>query len=496
MFNVHVRINDAATGQPTPVRLRISGSDGRVYAPLCHVAEFATGRNEDVGGHVMLGRDRWYYIDGACEVPLPGGVPLVVEVGKGPEYRPLRHETTLGVGQMALRLTIKRWIELRAEGWYSGDTRCHFLSPHAALLEAQAEDLAVTQLLATETNIAGRDGRPHTSMPNIVAFSGQQPCLEQPGHVVAVNTLNSHPVLGSLALLHCHRAVFPLSFGGADATDDWSLADWCDQCHRKKGLVVWADAFQGDAPIAPEALADLVLGRIDAVEAKPGQANVREWYRAWSAGICFPLVGASSKDCNRVALGTMRTFARLNPGEAFGLPEWIEAVRAGRTVATSGPLLRFSVDGRDPGAVIDHPGGQQVISIKARLESAAPIAFPLEIVRSGEVLVRIRATPDDNGVHVATVEFDQPISEPSWLAARCAGPATDSAFAHSSPVFVRVGGKMPSDAAVARQYADSLARTVDWVDTVGRFDVPRRKEQLRALLEQARQELLTRAAGG
>src|SRR5262245_21446 len=197
MFNVHVRVNDAATGQPTPVRLRISDADGRVYPPLGHVAEFATGRNEDVGGHVMLDGKRWYYIDGACEVPLPGGVPLVIEATKGPEYTPIRQETSLGVGQMALRLTIQGPTE--PDEWFAGDTRCHFLSPHAAQIEAAAENLAVVHLLATETAIAGHDGNPYKCVPNLVAFSGQRPCLESPGHIVAVNTLNRHPVLGDLA---------------------------------------------------------------------------------------------------------------------------------------------------------------------------------------------------------------------------------------------------------------------------------------------------------
>src|SRR6185503_8112966 len=104
MFNVHVRVNDAATGRPTPVRLRISDATGREYPPLGRVAEFATGRNEDVGGHVLLDGQRWHYIDGACEVPLPSGVPLTVEATKGPECNPLRQTLTLGMGQMALRL--------------------------------------------------------------------------------------------------------------------------------------------------------------------------------------------------------------------------------------------------------------------------------------------------------------------------------------------------------------------------------------------------------
>jgi hypothetical protein len=499
MFNVHVRVNDAATGQPTPVRLRISDATGREYPPLGRVAEFATGRNEDVGGHVMLDGQRWYYTDGACEVALPGGVPLVIEATKGPEYKPVRKEITLGVGQMALRLTIERWINLRAEGWYSGDTRCHFLSPHAALLEAQAEDLAVTQLLATEADIASQDGKLYQSIANMTAFSGQQPCLERPGHVVAVNTFNTHPVLGSLALLHCHRAVFPLSFGGADATDDWSLADWCDQCHRKKGLAVWANAFRADA-IAPEALADLVMGRIDAVEATPGQRHLAEWHRAWSAGIRFPLIGASGTDCNRVALGSMRTYARLRDGDEFNVGNWVEAVRAGRTFVTTGPILRLEVEGQQPGAIIDHAEPGQTVEIVATFYSLGPFQSPMRVGANGDMQLEVNGNggatypvgPDETGIGFVTGKSIVRIDGPSWIALRV-WAQNGRVFAHTSPVFIRVGGKMPVNAEVSRQYAERLGRTVDWVDSTGRFEIPRRKEQLRAILEQARQELLSRA---
>src|SRR5258707_15002987 len=96
---VHVRINDAATGQPTPVRLRIMDSEGQYYAPYGRLSRFATGRGYDVGGNVLLGRRAWAYIDGSCEVNLPAG-PLVVELSKGPEYLPQRIESTLGPGKL------------------------------------------------------------------------------------------------------------------------------------------------------------------------------------------------------------------------------------------------------------------------------------------------------------------------------------------------------------------------------------------------------------
>src|SRR5262249_43016449 len=125
---VHVRVNDAATGQPTPVRVRFTGPDGEYFAPLGRLTEFATGYNEDLGGNLELRGQQYAYTDGSFEIALPAG-PIIVEVSKGPEYWPLDERIDLAAGKMALRLSVGRWVDMRAQGWYSGDTRLHFISP-------------------------------------------------------------------------------------------------------------------------------------------------------------------------------------------------------------------------------------------------------------------------------------------------------------------------------------------------------------------------------
>ena len=326
MLTVHLRINDGATGKPTPVRLRISDVGGRFYPPLGRFAEFPTGRNEAVGGHLMLNGERWCYIDGACEVPLPSGVPLRVQATKGPEFTRLDETLTLGPGQMALRFSIERLSDLRSKGWYSGDSRCHFLSPHDALLEAAAEDLDVVNLLAVEEPFGA-----FRTAPNLTAFSGQTAALEVHGRLVAVNTLNVHAALGRVGLLYSHRPVFPLA-----SLNDWSICDWCDQCHRKGGLTVWVDAFS-EMPLGGEALVAAILGKIDAIEITSFSPSLLEWIdRLWNAGFPIPLIGGSGKDSNATALGATRTYAQLRDGEAFSYKAWIEAVLAGRTYVSDG----------------------------------------------------------------------------------------------------------------------------------------------------------------
>ena len=441
MLNVHLRITDAATNRPTPVRVRVSSADGAQFPPLGRAAEFPAGRNEDVGGHVRLGRERWWYVDGACEIPLPAGVPLRVQAAKGLEYRPLDESVTLGAGQISLRFSIERWTDSHADGRVSVDTRCHFIPPHAALLEAQGEGLGVANLLVTPLPVLALDANTYATVPNLLAFSGQAPALERDGCAVVVNTFNTHPVLGKVAILNSHRPVFPLTFGGPDETDDWGICDWCDQCHRKGGLVVWADAFEpAGGLVGGEALVAAVLGKIDAIEvtAEPRKSALLPWvYRLWDAGVMLPLVGASAKESNKAVLGGVRTYVRVDS------EGWVEAVRAGRTFATAGPLLTLTHDGD-------------------RFRAAARLygdPARVEVVANGQVIA--------SGDGEAEAEF----AGPGWVAARC----SQGAFAHASPLVVDSPPRKTEAVAALRKLVD---QTRAWAESHGRFANPKRKQAL------------------
>lgn len=487
---VHVRVNDAATGQPTPARVRFTDAAGNYYAPFGRMATFATGRGKDVGGNLFLGRKAFAYIDGGCEIALPPG-QIHVEIRKGPEYLPIVEDVTLTAGKLSMRFTLQHWSDLRRDGWHAGDCRAHFLSPFAALLEGRAEDLAIVQLLAHEYAV---DGAP--SIANLLAFSGQQPALAGPDCLVAVNTLNVHPALGSLGLLHCHRIVFPLSFGGTDREDDWTLADWCDQCHRKQGLVVWARTWHEAEDFAyGEPLADLILGKVDAFEVEYFEESpfdvLHDWYDLLNAGIHVPLVGSSGKDSNACPLGGMRTYARLEPGEAMSCKCWIDAVRAGRTFISNGPLLSLTVNGRGPGEVIDLPAdGDLSVTVAARSTTEFD---HVELLQNGTVIAQ--AAPSGSP-GLATLESRISAGESQWLAARCRGtqqllqaPANQRIFAHTSAIHVRVAGKpfQPRAAALAK-FTKSLTHMHDWARDKARCD-DRHRARLMGIFHEAMTKL-------
>jgi len=489
MLTVHVRINDAVSGKPTPVRLRLVDAAGHAHVPFGRLAEFATGRGQDVGGHLRLGTERFTYIDGACEVRLPAGV-VTVEASKGPEYLPLRRSVTLGPGQISIRLGMERSIDLRAEGWYSGDTRAVLMPPHAALLEAAAEDLAFVNLFALETPPCGDAP---AALPNLLAFSGGGPALELPGHQVVVNTLNTHPFLGTVALLNCHRIVHPLRFGGPDGLDDWSLCDWCDQCHRKKtGLVVWPDLprLTAEQPQS-EALAAMLLGKIDAFEVSrfddPEPAVLRDWYRLLDCGLRVPLVGGSGKDSNAVALGACRTYARLADGEVPGYAAWIEAIRAGRTFATNGPLLALTADEQGPGAVLDVPEGGRAVHVRVEGRGAVP-------VDRVEVLLNGRVVADRQG---PLLETEVHVSDSAWLAARCWGSDRladgQRVCAHTSPIYLQKAGRSLRPTSETPAPLDALlTRSLEWIRQEARPGTESHRARLIGVLDEARAKLAAR----
>lgn len=468
MLAVHLRFNDASTKLPTPVRLSIVGPNGESFAPFGRLAHFACGVGEDVGGHLRTSGENFTYINGTCEIRLPAGVPLRIRATKGIEYAPLDREVVLGAGQLALRLEIERLPDFLGDGWMSGDVRAHFLSPQAACLEAAAEGLNHVDLLAKVFHRLASDGNTYGSMPGILELSGQTYALPaSPGPSVVVNTFNSHPVLGSLALLNCHRPVYPLAFGEPYGSDDWSLLDWCNQCHRKNGLVVWSQAFLSEGG---EALLAAVLGKLDAIEMTAGQRTppLLPWYyRLLNAGLALPIVGASGKDSNRKALGSMRTYAYIGNTPERTYQQWIEAIRSGQTFVTNGPLLSWSCDSR------------------IRVSAVSLSKYDkLDVVMNGVVAASTKPERVAERYHA---ELDVQPPENGWVAVRCVGgpapldPSTTQ-FAHSSP---RWFGTIQREPASVNALVEQIEHVREWAELRGQYTDSKWKNQLLANCLQA-----------
>jgi hypothetical protein len=519
---VHVRVNDTATGKPTPCQICFKDAEGNYYAPYGRTARFASNLIRWWSRIYMSGTlVRSAYIDGTCEIQLPAG-PVHVSIQKGPEYEPIERRIDLPLGKAALRFELQRLFDPRASGWYSGLIVKLPLSPHDMLLEGAAEGVQIVDLLAYEretnragherwhvpTGLPGADGSGADELsasskvfetmidyPNLVAFSGQRPCVQNEHCLVAVNTLNSHRVLGDLALLHCHRIVYPLRFGRSAwdplvhpkqlQPDNWTLAEWCDQCHRKRGLVIGTHVELSAPGFGGETLANLILSKVDAIT----DWDDASWHLLLQLGLKVPRVAGGIS--TRPIGGRGRTYVQLEAGEELSYGGWIEAIRKGRTTVSNGPLLTMTVNGRGVGEQIDLPGPGGTVVVHAAALSRDRFDR-IEVIHNGTVVHTADAKRDH--LYTASTEYDLKVSQSGWLVARCilvrAGDPKPPVEACTSPIYVRADNRPPPpDVEAGRVVLGCLDRVLAWVQNEADCETPRDRERLADVFLEARQRI-------
>lgn len=489
---VHGQVVDASTAKPTPVRLAFRSAQGRYLPPYGHRAEINDAWFQDYGADVKLMDSSFAYVDGSFQIELPVG-DVYVEITKGFEYEAVRRKIRIEPHQRELKLEISRIADLRAKGWVTADTHVHFLSPTTALLEAQAEGLNLVNLLAAQwgdlfTNVGDITGRP------LASPDGET--------VVWVGTENRQHLLGHIGLLGTRRPVYPMSASGPSESylggPLWTtLAEWADQCREREGLAV---AVHFPYPTA-ELAADIVLGKIDAVELWPsddaGRPKIHfntlrylDWYRYLNCGYRLPAVGGTDKMGAYMPVGTNRAYAQIGQAE-FSFGEWAKAVRKGNTFVSSGPLLFLQVEDHSPGEEITLPAGGGTLEVRAEARSFVPF-HDLEIVLNGRVVASRRAS---SGTRELVLKESIKVGGPGWLAARCSselGPMTNWEFhvqAHTSPVYLKVPGQELFSAPAAAYMLTLIEGARTWAENLATRPDAERFAQVLSVWDRARDEL-------
>ncbi|HYK92202.1 MAG TPA: CehA/McbA family metallohydrolase [Acidobacteriota bacterium] len=484
---LHGRVLDAATRRPTPVRIAFRSKEGRYIPPYGHRTEINDAWFEDYGADVKLMDESFAYVDGTFQVELPVG-EVFVEITKGFEYSPVRRRLQIEPNQRELQLEVSRFTDLRSRGWVTADTHVHFLSPSTAILEGQSEGLNLISLLAAQW------GDLFTNVGDL----SYGPLLSQDGEtMVQVNTENRQHVLGHLGLVGGIGApVFPMSADGPDESSLggplWnSLAEWTDAQKKRDGLVV---AVHFPYPTA-ELAADIVLGKIDAVELFPygeyfNTLRFLDWYRYLNCGYRLPAVGGTDKMGAYMPAGTNRTYAHLGKQE-FTFANWAKAVRSGNTFMTTGPLLVFQCDGHTPGEEIAFGAGGG--TVEARVEAKSFVPFHrLELVLNGKV---VASREEKSGTKELSLEERVRVPGSGWLAARCAsrlGPTTNWGLgiqAHTSPVYFAVPGQDPFDAPSVAYMLTLIEGAEIWTENFAVRSDPDRMARALKVLRDAREIL-------
>jgi hypothetical protein len=438
---VHVTVVDENTGQPLPCRIHFRSPEGVPYQPDGHHSHIHSDLGTwhiDIGGDLRLGQTTYAYIDGHCQGWLPRG-DVIVDVARGYEYEPLRTRVQIEPGQRELTLRLKRWTNMNERRWFSGDSHVHFLGGQGAHHEAQAEDLNVVNLLASQW------GHLFT---NTEDFIGGASVSNNGNTIVYTAQENRQHILGHLTLWGLKQPVSPRGSGGPDegglaGTLDVTMSAWADAAHAQGGTVIIPHL---PAPNGEPAVL-VATDRADAVEMLVhSDYSHLEYYRYLNAGYRLPLVGGTDKMSSDVPVGLYRTYAYVPPDEPFTYDNWTKAVRAGRTFLSGGPMLSFTVNGAQVGDTITLSAGG-TLEFEATAESIFPI-HTLQIVQQGRV---VASTDDAGGTRRLHLKGQVKVDSHTWLAARCGGPGYSARrhhdvwnrgiFAHTSPIYVAVGGE-------------------------------------------------------
>jgi len=436
-----VTVIDATNGQPTPVRVRLTKA-GRVVAQLPKEAAAVMYGLWDHADGYDYQPDSSFYVGGRWGLTLPPG-QYELALSKGPEFVDQRHSVVIAAGKTARRTyPLHRWINMAARGWYSADDHIHIRrSPRddSLLLNwTRAEDLHVGVLLRMgdfwETYYPqyawGKKGVYQRG--NYLLMAGQEdPRTPELGHALGLGADK-----------------------GVRYREDYYYYDKVfDELHKRGGLTGYAhqaESFHGYRGLTLDGL----RGKVNMLEilqycVSDQPLRTQHFYHLLDLG--YPVTAVAGSDfpwCGHdhdhgppeqsARIGNARFYTYL--GGPLTYEGWKAALAAGRTFASSGPILEFSVNNALPGDRLNvQRGSSLTITAQAHGHPAQVPLDTLEIIGHGRVLARV--TKRDKGQSSAqlTLKLAIPSLERGiWLAARCIGGPQQAA--HTTPVYVTVDG--------------------------------------------------------
>jgi hypothetical protein len=380
----------------------------------------------------------------------------------------------------------------------------------------KAEDLNVCNILTSD---------PTTDQDR---FMGAQDPVSDSAHLIYVNQEYREDRLGHMNLLNLKKLIEPVK----------TMREYqyplnikaCDETHAQGGHVSWAHfaAWPGlEGPLA------VVMKKVDAIELLSTidpfcepifvsdvvpdlrmNSGLKLWYRLLNCGIKIPVTAGTDKMNNRVTVGANRVYARVNGN--FNYQSWINALNKGNTFVTNSPFLICKADNKNPGDEINIKS-KKTVTIIAEMWSQLPVDR-LEIIANGEVIAEKII---EKGQHHAKLEIEYKPEKSSWVTARAqqynqedsrngvsftqrrdfGGGNTllnsyygtlrpQTAFAHTSPIYITVGSKPIRSREDAEYFIKYLENSISWLRQSGHFPSKQAKQEVLAAFKKGIDEFI------
>ncbi len=480
---LRVRVVDI-DGRILPARVYLTAVNRRAYAPEGVMSRIVLAdRNQAAPG------DCYFHTQGAFELTIPAGEARI-DVVRGMEYVPVETTVTVAPNEVKeVEIKLKRMVHLANEGWFSGDVHVHgnlfaqnTIGPREVLAAAKAEDINVMNILPCNdprTTIIS-DGHFFTGKPDVVS---------EERHIVYYNEEMRNDLYGHVGFLNLKTFVEPAYFGWPHSPHPYDFPGNYPQtaAAKKQGALVTYvhPGLPSEFPV------DIALGLADTIDVM-SQVDERRslpmWYALLNCGFRCPASAGTDSFLNipyHLVPGAGRVYVKS--GEEFTYDRWIEAFKQGRTFVTNGPLLQFTFNGEDPGTEFRDNQGPLTMKVSGMVRSIVPIES-VEIVVNGEVVRRIPVN-FASGHHLVDEEIE--IARSSWVAVRTIGAGhrwvtnDRNVFAHTSPVYVEIGGKPIASIKAAHFFIDQIDALILKMDTKGNFQDESQRNEIVARFRQA-----------
>lgn len=366
---------------------------------------------------------RYWIVPKPFEMAVPAG-DWEIHIIHGTEYEPVHEAFRVEPGLWTRKTyRLKRWTNMAQRGWYSGDDHVHsrLMSSEDAdklLASAQAGDINVVNVLEMgnemRTWYAQRGFGPEFRVHDAARLHWLVPGQEDP-----------RSMLGHAIGLNLKAKVRDL--------DHYYLNDWiAEQIHQQGGLYGHTHVGAKALSVEREMALFTPMEIVDFNSILQASLNTDYFYDFLNLG--FKMTASAGTDTPYGGtIGAVRLYADCGTNQPFAPDAWFDAIKAGHTFVTTGPMLDFKVEDAHPGDEItvdqDRP-----LQVKIRAwglrDSSAPLK--LQLVKFGKVIQEVTATRDDQDELELTTTV--PAGHGGWLAAHVVGRNKSEAV--TTPVYV------------------------------------------------------------
>jgi hypothetical protein len=495
-------------GDPLPARVSVTGSDGRSYAP-----DTARMHADDGFDRSQLSEEVHYFHTAGTSVLLtvPEG-NTQVKVWRGLEYAIVNQTIRLKGGETDYRNIVMQSLDLPPgwSQWHSGDLHVHMNyggsyrnHPAELVAQAEAEDLDLMYNL-----IVNKEQR----IPDIAYFSPEPDPASSQSSLLLHGQEYHTSYWGHMGLLDLQEHYLIPDYVGYPNTAAASIYPdnpaAAELAREQSAVVGYVHPFYN--PPDPSAEGRLThalpvsaaLGMLDYIEIL-GFSWHREtasvWYRLMNCGMRPAAAAGTDAMANYASLrgpvGLTRVY--VDTGSEVDFTDatagqrktaWLDGLRAGRTMATNGPLLGFELDGQGPGSEIRLVAGEK-LDYSGFMRSMVAMDH-LEIVVNGEVVRRVDMNKEGRS---ADLKGSLDIRQSSWVLLRAwnDGPSVDVLdiypYATTNPVFVQVADQALQSTQDADYFIAWIDRIAESAEVHPDYNNAAEKQQVMGHLSQAKE---------